>query len=355
MRARTSWLLGLVLTLSGVSATAAATAGPRSEPHPTQHGLGGSRLYWSQFADFHFSTARIVSADAHGRHLRVLTHPAEGLVDVDPKVSPDGTRVLFERDLPDGTTRVGLVNADGTGERLLDVPCADPCVALIGPTWGPDGNHVYVSRVLGPFNDNGDAASAALWRTDLHGHHLTRISVQAIDGRFEDYAATFAPAGYVVFLRGRDTPSFRTAAFRMDPDGSHVRRLTRWSLDADELSVSPAATGPTRDLVVFETFGHGHPDGTAQAVATVSAAPREGPRFGRVRYLAGPRAPVENNNPAWSPDGRRIAWVRVSFDETADPSVSGNIWRMRWDGTHKTRVSRSPLFEFRPAWGPRIH
>jgi hypothetical protein len=41
----------------------------------------------------------------------------------------------------------------------------------------------------------------------------------------------------------------------MDADGSDVRRLTPWRLDADTADLSPAASGPTEDLVAFETYG----------------------------------------------------------------------------------------------------
>ncbi len=340
--------LVLILTSIGASIDAAARSGV-----PDHDGSSGSRIYWSQFRDLDFSAARVVVADTRGRHLRVLTHPATGVNDIDPKVSPDGTRVLFERDLPD-TTKVGIVNADGSGERLLNLRCTAPCVGPGSPTWTPDGRHIIYTRGIGPFDQvNNSLRSAVLWRSDLSGRHQTRLSQKGIDGAFEDYDATFAPRGYIVFIRVRNA-DIKSAAFRMNPDGSQVRRLTPWALDADELSVSPAESGPTRDLVVFETFGHAQPKGTAQAVATVTAAPQGQRRTGHIRYLTSPRAlPVQNFNPAWSPDGRQIAFVRFSFVESAQPPVSGNIWRMRWNGTHKRQVSRSPLFEFRPAWGPR--
>jgi hypothetical protein len=69
-------------------------------------------------------------------------------------------------------------------------------------------------------------------------------------------------------VRNRD---IKSAVFRMRPDSSHVRQLTPWRLDADLPDVSPATHGPTKDLVVFETFGHGPPEGSQQDVATVPA------------------------------------------------------------------------------------
>ncbi len=255
-------------------------------------------------------------------------------------------------DLPD-TSKIGVVGAGGRGERILNLHCTDPCVGVGTPTWTPDGQHIVYTRGIGPFDQvNGSLRSAVLWRSDLSGRHQSRLSQPGIDGVFEDYNATFAPDGYIVFIRVRNA-DIKSAAFRMDADGSHIRRLTPWSLDADELSVSPARTGPSKNLVVFETYGHGQPAGTAQAIATVSANSRcrEGCAE-HVRYLTSPGSlPVQHFNPAWSPDGRQIAYVRFSYVKTANPPVRGDIWRMRWNGAHKERVSHSLLFEFRPAWG----
>jgi Tol biopolymer transport system component len=211
------------------------------------------------------------------------------------------------------------------------------------------------TRVMGPFDAvNESARSAVLWKSKLDGSRLVRLSEPGIDGVFEDYGATFAPGGYIVFIRVRNA-DIKSAAFRMDADGSNVRRLTPWSLDADELSVSPAKSGPSEDLVVFETYGHGAPDGISQAVATVSAKSDCRHGCGRIDYLTRPRSlPVQHFNPTWSPDGEQVAYVRFSFVENDTPPVRGDIWRMRWDGADKTSVSRSPrLFDFRPAWGWR--
>jgi hypothetical protein len=312
----------------------------------------GTLLAWSRFTDLDFSAARIVVGRPDGSGVRELTHSSGGVQDIDPKFSPDGTRVLFERDFSDGTTNVVVVNVDGSGERVVPLRCVDPCGADVSPTWAPDGRHVYFTRVIGPFDQvNDSATSAVLWRARLDGHHLTRISPRGIDGVYEEYLASFAPAGYMVFLRLRNA-DIKSAAFRRDPDG-HLTQITPYRLDADELSVSPAATGPSKDLIVFETFGHGAPDGLAQAVATVPATCAPLRRCAdRARLLTSPHSlPDQHFNPAWSPSGRQIAFVRFSYVDPG-PAV-GDIWRMRWNGTRQRPVSTSPLFEFRPAWGHR--
>ncbi len=341
---RRSWgVAALILALSAAPANAASRA-PRNHAPDT-----GPRMAWSRFVDSDFSAARIVIRDPDGQ-VREVTHSADGVQDIDPKFSPDGSEVLFERDFSDGSTQIVVVAIDGTDERVLPLGCVDPCGADLGPSWAPDGRHVYFTRVVAPFDGvNGSAHSAVLYRAGLDGRGLTRVSPHGIDGTYEDYLASFAPAGYMVFLRIRNS-DVRSAAFRRDADGT-TTRLTPWSLDADELSVSPARRGPSRDLVVFETYGRGAPEGIAQAVATVPATCRSLDRCRHeIRYLTSPHSlPDEHFNPAWSPSGRQIAFVRFSSDGIGTPV--GDIWRMRWNGAHQRPVSTSPLFEFRPAWG----
>jgi hypothetical protein len=345
--------LALAMMASVPTATAAQPSGAGHRHH---HGVShsderGTVLAWSRFVDLDFSAARIVVGRPNGGPVTEVTHSSDGVQDIDPKFSPDGSRILFERDLPDGTAQIVVVRTNGSHETVLPLGCADPCAADVSPTWAPDGRHVYFTRVVGPFDlPNDSATSAVLWRARLNGSDLTRISQRGIDGTYEEYLATFAPAGYMVFLRLRNA-DIKSAAFRRDRDG-RITQLTPYSLDADELSVSPAATGPGKNTVVFETFGHGGaPHGVAQAVATVPATCSGVEACSRhIRFLTSPRSlPVEHFNPAWSPDGRQIAFVHFSF---VDPGpVVGDIWRMDWNGRHPRAVSKSPLFDFRPAWG----
>src|SRR5215469_9874398 len=82
---------------------------------------------------------------------------------------------------------------------------------------------------------------------------MRRLSPRGIDGVYEDFHARFAASGkYLVFARLRNR-EFTVAIFRMRPDGSHVRQLTPWRLNADVPDLSLAAHGPTKGLGVSGT------------------------------------------------------------------------------------------------------
>ena len=311
-------------------------------------GAHGQHIVWSQFVDLDFSGARIMVSDPKGRHARPLTKPAPGVVDIDPKISPNGRWVAWERDDTQGNGHLMLVRIDGRDEHEVDIGCVDPCLSANGPTWTPDGRHLIFEKVIGPIDPHGNAASALLWMTDLDGDHVVRLSDPALDNVVEDFGAQFAPAGYMIVNRlnlARD----KTAIFRMDADGTNACRLTPWALSADTSDVSPATGGATEDLAVFETYGHGGvPPGEVSSVATVRATC--GGEHD-IRYVTSPDSdPVWHFNPAWSPDGRHLVFVRFKSVD-GDPIVHGDLVTSRWNGEDRDRIATSPLFDFRPDWG----
>jgi hypothetical protein len=335
---RLAFSLALILTGGLLVAAPADAAKPDAAKHTAV------RLVWTRFVDTDFSAAALVIGGPNSKHVRMLTHPAAGVVDLDAQISPNGRNVLYERDSPDGSSRIGLVNSDGRGGHLVNLGCTGLCLGDLTPAFTPDGQHLIWTRVTGPVDQDGNAASAVLWKANLDGSHRQRFSQPGIDGTFEDYRARFAPAGYLIFVRLRDS-DLDQAVFRMTPDRRHIRQLTPWALDADIADISPATSGPTKDLVAFETYGHGAPQGRGQAIATVPADCRPvATCASEIRRLTPGHDPQhENFNPAWDPDGIHIAFTR--FAATDPPK--GDIWLMRWNGTHQRPVSQDVRFEFR--------
>jgi Tol biopolymer transport system component len=299
------------------------------------------RLVWSHFTGDTSGTARVVSARPDGGALRVLSSGAAGQMDFFPSLSPDGRRVVFERDAPDAVA-IMVMNADGSHQRTVDLGCADPCDSDQIPGWTPDGRHITFTRVVGPFDQVNDSArSAVLHVADLDGSHVHRLSQGGIDGAYEDYYARFLPDGRrVTFARVSNADS-TSAIFAMDVRTRHARQLTPWSLAAEHPDPS------SRGLVAFETFGHGIPEGRSQDIATVPVdCASLVACTGQIRYVTHNGAgPTVSADPAWSPDGRRLGFAEWSDSTPAD------IWSVRPDGSDRRQVSTSPLWDFLPSWG----
>ena len=85
-----------------------------------------------------------------------------------PVWSPRGDIIAFTK-MHRGTFYIGVMNVDGTGERLL----AEGFL-VEGPTWAPNGR-VLMYFKQEPFTNEGDGGEAALYRIDITGYNERRI------------------------------------------------------------------------------------------------------------------------------------------------------------------------------------
>ena len=291
-------------------------------------------------------TGQLIIANADGSGQRVLTARTKGVNDIDATIAPDGSRVLFTRGTAD-TAEQRLVPVAGGPSRKIQLGCSGSCLGDDKGTWLSNSRIAFTRYVEGDAYPSGYAG--ILYSAKADGSHVRRLSPAGNDGVYEELYARFAPGhAFIVFSRVRIRDG-ATAVFRMQPDRSDVRRLTPWRLNAQLPHISPASSGPTAGLVVFQTFGEGNPEGTSRDLATVEAdcaspqACRESISFVTHNGMGTGRA----SNPAWSPDGLRIVFAgRPSEDD-----LDCQIVTVNYDGTDPHTVSTSPVFDFRPDWG----
>jgi Tol biopolymer transport system component len=158
-----------------------------------------------------------------------------------------------------------------------------------------------------------------------------------------------ADRNYLTFQRVRDADG-RSALFRMTPNSSKVRQLTPWEISAGINDLSTARRGPTKDLLVFDS-GRGVPSATFVDLATVPATCTSlADCTSKIRWLTDNQATGRRNaNPQWSPDGTSLVFT----DRPSVNDQNADIWTMRYLGTDRRKISTSPTFDYRPAWGTR--
>ena len=277
-------------------------------PTPTRRGLGRIAFHADPDGNDDFY---LIGADGGG--LRPLTRMAETVAF--PYWSPDGSKIAYLC-CTGHDSSLWVMNADGSGSRRLTTGLAS------SPAWSPDGSRIA-------YDDHG---AGAIWSIAADGSDAKRLAHASGGGRWSPDGSS------IVFFSWRDFPGQeqRNELYVMAADGSNQVRLT----DNDAEDVEPTWS-PDGTQIAFTSSRAGNPDiyvvaadGSDERQLTTDPAPDEGP--------------------AWSPDGSRILFT--SYRDGADPLMlgSGNaeVFTVRPDGSGPTNLTNDPDWDGYPAWSP---
>lgn len=244
-----------------------------------------------------------------------------------PSWSPDGTKLFYGAQL-DGFAapyRVHVVRADGTHLRRVG--------AGSQPRWSPDGMQIAYDCDPGLCVMAGD------------GSARKRVATGRIGG-----GISWSPDGAeLAFVRGGNVHVVAA-------DGSGLRQVSQTPGSDDDYAFAPAWSPDGRWIAYTRHRHYSNPRFNpccTETLMLIAAAGGE-PRVLKVNDLV-----AYYPSPAWSPDGKRIAFVDQEGDEFCNEGPDGtecppsHLFVLSLDGSRITPVG--PLdrrLQFDPAWSP---
>jgi Tol biopolymer transport system component/DNA-binding winged helix-turn-helix (wHTH) protein len=195
----------------------------------------GSRVAFSWTGDTEDNYDLYLKQENTADPLRVTDDPAWDLF---PAWSPDGTSLAFVRATRDTQALYRVPALGGTPQKLVETR------SVVGVDWSPDGESLlYADR---PTPD-GPRRIVRLSLSTRDTTVLTAPSTPATDDLFPRWS----PDGRTIAFSRRSGMGGHTL-YRMDPDGSDVRPLTR-----DELAIRGLDWTPDGRHVVYSSYRSG--------------------------------------------------------------------------------------------------
>jgi len=275
--------LSTLLCVSTLCVLCASVVRSTSPPEPTRLTKDGTfkqHLQWSPdgkrflLTRIHEGQMALWTMNADGSDLKRLL-PNIRTPHFDGCWSPDGKRIAYVLDIPQGTDgklQINVCNADG-GEDKVAVPHK---AFEESPRWSADGlSLVFVSTRDG---------NQELYRAGTDGKNVQRLTNEVT----ADNTPAWSRDGKLAFTTGR-FGNFEIAS--MNADGSGLNRLTQtkclnywpsWSPDGKRLAFTSNRDG-NYEIYVMDADGS------------------------KLRNLTNHVA--QDNFATWSPDGKRIAFV----------------------------------------------
>jgi Tol biopolymer transport system component len=299
------------------------------------------------------------------RPLRLTEHPAD---EFGPVWSPDGRQVAFVRASESGAAIHAMPSLGGQERRLTDISDVvrwgrDPVANL---SWSPDGKWLAFGEKAS------EAKASRLVRVSLETREKQPLTSPPEDTQGDRFPS-FSPDGTLLaFVRsgsgtfgdwdvwvqrvGEGMPRRLTHAeyaLCHNPvwtaDGSEILFTTGWgSLSLRRVSLAGGEPQPVLGL------GAGYPSvrGNLMVYQQVTFPPAAIWRIPGRRASTGNREPQkliassqDDVNPAYSPDGRRIAFE-------SSRSGEGNIWVCDSDGSNPVQLSNFDSHTGTPRWSP---
>jgi Tol biopolymer transport system component len=262
----------------------------------------------------------------------------------DASFSPDGSRVAFARELGGSCpARLYLMRADGTRVRTFTGRVNDPVMesrCFRHLAWSPDGRWLA-------FTEDVNLGLPSIFVRNVDGappHELPGQSIERADSN-----PAWSPDGKTIaFDRTPLSNDPSPALWLMDADGSNERQLDTGSppcAGAGEPDWSP--DGQWIAFVRNTCQPQALAGGGKEHWSDIWLIRPDGSDLRRLTHAD--RRAWAAHSPAWSPDGKRIVFVRLV--RRSRYSDFSDIYVMSADGTRQQRLIRFLNYSIAPDWG----
>jgi dipeptidyl aminopeptidase/acylaminoacyl peptidase len=232
-----------------------------------------------------------------------------------------------------------VVNVDGAGLHQLNAGgCVKPCAGMgvEGNPWSPDGKQIVYERAV---NDASGkcCVEVAWWVMQADGSGARRLWVTS--DATDDHYVEWSPDGkHFVFTRIDQTTSpVRSALFTMATDGSALKQITPWELNAADQALSPDGT-----LIVFQSPTEPN-QGSVQNIYTIH--PDGTGLIQLTKYTSADASSQGTFGADWSPDGSQIVFCHFPSEG------GGDLFVMNRDGSGLHLLAHTDFFDSNPDWG----
>ena len=272
---------------------------------------------------------QVFTIEPNGSGLRQVTHvPTHDPGAENPIWSPDGTTIAFDAAADEG------VNIFTVSQGTHPTPLPLSVGAFNGdPAYSADGTQISFDQDTGP----SAPTVHGIFIANADGSNARRVTTGIPTTQAFDTQSQWSPDGKrLVFMSVKNGK--QAAIFVVNIDGTGLKRLTPWSLDAGNPDWSPDGRE-----ILFNPYWDPHPGKFSNIF---SMRPD-----GSHRTLLTHAPPgVQSFAPAWSPDGTKIAFVR--FTPIGKQNGRLDLFTMSRDGTSLRRVTNMPrAFPTNPDWG----
>jgi Tol biopolymer transport system component len=313
-----------------ITASAALAATALAAPADAQVSGPNGRIAFTRF-DQALGDVVTYTANPDGSRRKLLFRDGPSS---QPRWSPDGGEVLVGAPCTDGTETCAATIVDPDTGAFRQFHWPDPTLETPCGVWSADGQRI----VCEGFGVTDPERNGIYTIRASDGGGLTRVTSNPGGN---DIPGDYAPDGRIVFVRADE--SGPVGLFVVAPDGSGLQQITPTGFLTGE-DHNPRWS-PTGDQIVFTI--HNNPD-VRKSIWVVNAdgsglhelpiAPACGGEFSDPQSIG-------CGEPAWSPDGQKIIFSRVSAD-----GRRLNVYTVNADGSGLVRVTDSG-FSSQPDWG----